>query len=692
MIQTRLSLAIAAGLFSSLTPLAAIAQATQSNHSATEEPIERMVITSTRTEQPWLRTPASVDQVDTADQLPGLRVDAAEILAGIPGIQTDTRYNFAQDTRIILRGFGARAAFGVRGVVMRLDGIPLSMPDGQAQTSSIFVDEPARAEVLRGPIAGVYGNAAGGIINMDSQRPQQSHVGVGHAIGANHRERTTLDGHWVTDDLALSFHYARFRTDGDRPQSAAERDQYAGRFYYNLPHQIELILRVDDNDSPLLEDPGSLTPEQWREDPEQTFGGAGVFNTRKHIRHRQQSLTLRQDTGYQSWQLAAWNGTREVEQYLPFPGDDITSSGAVIDLTRDFYGIHGQFNWLPLQQNPDWQLSVGVDLERQKDTRLGFVNNQGTAGDLRRDETGRVDKNDIYALSTLQLTDRLNWLAGIRISALDFTVDDRYIIEGVIPDDSGATDYTETSWTTGFSYAITNQWSSFISAGQGFETPTLTELAYRNDGTGLNPELSPAYIDQLEAGVKWAGYNGQAQLSLFEVRTDDEIVVDQSIDGRTTYRNAAQTRRQGIELSYLYQLHPAWNVRGAATVMKARYRSGELDERRIPGIATSNLFMQVNFLPWHDDRLRAAVTGQYRSRIATNDDNDVFAPGFTLWHASVEARQYHDQWLFSQWVRVDNLLDKTYVSSVVVNQASGRAFEPAPGRQLSAGVRVERRF
>lgn len=687
--RSRLSLAVTAGLFSSLTPLAVSAQ---TGPAVDEEPIERMVITSTRTEQPWLQTPASVDRVDVNEQLPGLRVDAAEILAGIPGVQIDTRYNFAQDTRIILRGFGARAAFGVRGVVMRLDGVPLSMPDGQAQTSSIFVDEPARAEVLRGPIAGVYGNAAGGIINLDSDRPQQSSLALGHAVGANDRQRTTVDGHWTTDTMAASFHYARFRTDGDRVQSAAERDQYAGRFYYTFANNIELIARLDDNDSPLLEDPGSLTPEQWREDPEQTFGGASVFNTRKHIRHRQQSLTLRQYGAYQSWQVAAWNGTREVKQYLPFPGGEITSSGAVIDLTRDFYGVHGQYNWQPLRDNSRWQLSVGMDLERQKDTRLGFVNNQGVAGDLRRDETGRVEKNDLYALSTLQLSERWNWLAGVRVSDLDFSVDDRYIIPGIIPDDSGAADYRETSWTTGLNYTINNQWSSFIAAGQGFETPTLTELAYRNEGTGLNPQLTPAYVDQLEAGVKWAGYNGQAQLSVFEVRTDDEIVVDQSIDGRTTYRNAAQTKRQGIELSYQYHWHPAWNVRGAATVMKARYHGEDLDNLRIPGIATSNLFVQLNFLPWHDDRLRASLTSQYRSRIATSDDNDVFAPGYTLWHAGVEARQYHDQWRFSQWLRVDNLLDKTYVSSVVVNQSSGRAFEPAPGRQLSAGVRVERRF
>ena len=687
-----LGLAISAGLFSLNTPLANAGQTTQDPETETDA-IERIVVSATRTEQPWLNSPATIDRVDTDEQLPGLRVDMAEILEGIPGVQVDTRYNFAQDTRVILRGFGARAAFGVRGVVMRLDGVPLSMPDGQAQTSSIFVDEPAYVEVLRGPVAAVYGNAAGGIINLQSETPTQSAVSAGHAIGANGRERSTLDGHYVGERGSVSGHYARFRTDGDRPQAAAERDQYALRTRYVFNNGIELIARLDDNDAPLLQDPGSLTPEQWQEDSEQTFPGAGVFDTRKSIRHRQQSLTLRQQASEFDWQIAAWNGQREVIQYLPFPGSEITSSGAVIDLTRDFHGVHGQVNWRPEAFAGRWQLSLGTDIERQKDTRQGFVNEQGVKGDLRRDETGRVDKDDLYALSTFMLSDNLSWLAGLRVSELGFTVDDSYIIPDVIPDDSGRNSYRETSWTQGLNYQLNENWAVFAAVGEGFETPTLTELAYQNEGTGLNPDLGPATITQYEAGLKWMSPQGQAQLSAFRVDSDDEIVVDQSTDGRTTYRNAGQTERQGVELSTAYSLLPVLNVRAAATLMNARYRDADaLDGQRIPGIAHTNAYMQLNYLPWEDARLRASLTSQYRSRVAANDSNEVFAPSFVLWTAGLNSQQNLAEWTFEQWLRVDNLLDEKYVGSVVVNQGSGRAFEPAPGRQLSAGLRVTRRF
>ncbi|RUO27043.1 hypothetical protein CWE09_10230 [Aliidiomarina minuta] len=653
---------------------------------------ERIVVTATRTETPWLTTPASVQRVSVEQQHPGLRVDAAELLQGIPGVQADTRYNFAQDTRIVLRGFGARAAFGVRGILMRLDGIPLSMPDGQAQTSSIFLDEPERVEVLRGPLAGVYGNGAGGIIDFQSAIPDSSYLRAGHAAGANSRARSTLDAAYREDTMAFSLHHARFRTDGDREQSEVERDQWAARMYYEWDNNIQLIARLDDNNAPLLQDPGSLTPEQWREDPQQTFAGASVFNTRKSIRHRQQSITLRQRLDNQQWQVAGWHGQREIEQYLPFPGDAETSSGAVIDLERGFYGMHAQYSWLPYALDQRLELNLGLDLERQEDTRLGFANDFGQRGELRRDETGKVESDDIYALSTWQFSDDWNWFVGARYSQINFSVDDRYIVPGVVPDDSGSLSYDEQSWSTGLNYQFLPDWSAFVSFGEGYETPTLTELAYQNEGTGLNTELTPAQIEQAEAGIKWQGRQGQLQFSLFDIQSRDDIVVDRSIDGRTTYRNAARTERQGAELSHQWYFHPALQLRSSASFISARYTGDELDGRRLPGIANTNLFSQLSWQPWHDNRLRAAVSALYRSRIATTDNNTEFAPSALVWNASLQARQDHQSWTFNQWLRIDNLLDRDYVGAVVVNQGSGRSFEPAPGRQLSAGVTIQRSF
>lgn len=681
-------LALVAGFFfnASIVP-AVIAQEADEDTSIEVE--ERIVITATRAARPWLSTPASVERVDMSQQAPGMRTDAAELLEGISGLQVDTRFNFAQDTRITLRGFGARAAFGVRGVRLRLDGIPLSMPDGQAQTSSILLDEPAAVEVLRGPLAAIHGNSAGGVIDLQSERPWQSYVSANLSAGSANRERQHVRGVYVDEQQSISADYARFRTDGDREQGSVERDQWALRWYRDITNDIEMIVRIDDNDAPLLQDPSALSPEQWREDPTQTASQAITFNTRKTIRHQQQSITLRQLANNQrlNWQASLWNGKREIEQYLGFPGSAITASGAVIDLQRSFTGVNASASISPLAETP-WQLTVAVDHEYQKDERLGFVNDFGNRGDLRRDETGRVESTDLSVISDWQFAERWVWVAGLRTSEIDFTVDDRFIVPGN-PDDSGAVDYRENAWSSGLNYQIRQGLSVFVATGEGFETPTLTEMAYQNEGSGLNTALRPARIRQHEVGLKLQQQNLRLQSSLFVIDSRNDLVVDQNNDGRTTYRNAAETERKGFEVSGQWNFHANASWRASYTWLNARY--GQIPDdnasgMRLPGLARSNLFQQWEWRPHGDQRLQLMLTQRFRSRVATSDANDSFAPSYTLWDFAIRGEAQYGSWLLQPWFRVENLADKAHVGSVVVNQGNGRTFEPAPGRIWMAGI------
>lgn len=667
---------------------------------------ERIVVTATQTERPWLTTPASVDNLSSDEQLPGLRVDSAELLAGIAGLQADSRANYAQDSRIVLRGFGARSAFGVRGVLLSLDGVPLSMPDGQAQTSSILLDEAANVEVLRGPLAALYGNGAGGFVEWRSQAPQQSQLHATTMFGSDDTSRALVQGDWVSDsgDQAARITHAKFRTDGAREQNRAKRDQIALRWYQNFANNLRLVLRYDDNDAPLLEDPGALTPTAWREDSEQTFGGAATFNTRKFIRHRQGSASLQHDSAEQQWQLTAWQGQREVVQFLPFPGDDPGSSGAVIDLTREFQGVNGRYTRSLAET---LAVTVGADIEQQEDNRLGFVNDFGQTGDLRRDETGTVDKQDVYVITDWQLAPKWQLVAGARYSELEFDVADRYIT-AENPDDSGQRNDDELAWSFGLTYQVNPDFALFSAYGESFATPTLTELAYRNEGTGLNTALTPSTDEQIEVGFKWRQQEGfTLSGSLFAINTDDELLVDQSNDGRTTYRNASETERLGVELSGQWQHSASLSSRFAFTQLSAEFgpttnpteTTPDLDGQRLPGVAETSAFWQLDWqLPWslfsanQSSPLTFSLVTDYRSDIAATDDNAVIAPSRTVYHAALSSEWQLPQWTIASWLRVDNLTDKKYVGSVVVNQGSGRAFEPATGRGASLGISLTRRF
>lgn len=655
---------------------------------------ERVVITATSSVRRWQDTPAAVDIVATDQQLPGLRIDAAELLQGIPGLQADSRGNYAQDTRIVMRGFGARSSFGVRDILLSLDGIPLAMPDGQAQTSSIFLDEPEYVEVLRGPLAGLYGNGAGGVIDMRSRTPTESQLQASLLAGADDTSRWLLQGDWVhADGHAVRVAAAQLRTDGPRAHNRAERDQLALRGYLQLAADTRLVVRLDDNDAPLLEDPSALSPSAWREDPTQTFAGAIRFNTRKTIRHRQASLSLdHTPTQRAHWQVNAWQGKREVLQYLPFPGDEPTSSGAVIDLSREFEGVNLRYQ-LPLTAS--LRASAGLEYEEQTDNRLGFANNFGEKGEMRRDEVGTVRSQDAYGMLEWQATERLQWIAGARYSDLSFAVADNYI-NAFSPDDSGGFNEHDWAWALAANYELSNDFTAFVAHGISFAAPTLTELAYRNQGSGLNTDLQPSNSRQTDVGVKYQPRAGdQLGLTLFNIDTSDTLVVDQSNDGRTTYRNAGTTERYGLELALEWQLTDNLSSRGSLTWMAANFGANQpaaIAEQRLPGVAEQQAYLQLDYaVPFAADTTASLVL-DYRGDVAADDENSVLAPARTIMSLALQRSWVQGAWQFSPWLRVDNLTDKVYVGSVVVNQGSGRSFEPGVGRTWSAGVQITHRL
>lgn len=672
---SKLALAVASAsmVFISITIPASFAQ------EADDAPIERIEITANKRSTAQT-TPAAVTNLATDQQLPGMRIDAAELLGGIAGVQSDSRANYAQDTRITLRGFGARSAFGVRGVLLQLDGVPLSMPDGQAQTSSILLDEPDNVQVIRGPLAALYGNAAGGVIDWRSAAPRATATQIDLMAGGNDTQRLFVQHDLVQADSALRFAAATFSTDGPRSHNSAERHQVAARWYQQLNDSTRFVVRLDNNNAPHLQDPSSLTPEAWRADPTQTVERAFTFNTRKRIQHQQASVSIEHDTAERSASATFWRGWRDVEQYLPFPGSDLNGDGAVIDLRRDFIGMNANYQWRPLSL-PEWQFSSGVQMAEQNDRRFGYVNDFGERGDVRRNDDGVVRTKSVYGLAEWQVAPAWQLLGGLRYNDTEFAVDDYYIIPEN-PDDSGAADTQETSWMFGLNYAVNETVSLYLSRGAGFETPTLTELAYRNDGTGLNTALGPATNLQWEAGLKWQTDTAQARVTWFDIETSNEIVVDQNNDGRTTYVNAENTSREGVEVELQAQLADRWSTRASATYLDATYSNGA----RLPGIARQQAYWQLAWQP--DERQRLQLVGDYRGEVAANDANSVFAPSHTLWHLAYQHSWHHDNIELQPWLKLHNLTDRDYVGSVVVNQGSGRAFEPGIGREVQAGLRI----
>lgn len=643
--------------------------------SATSETeIERFVVTAAQQSRPWISSSAAINRRDFTEQAPTL--DIAGLLQGLPGVQADQRANFAQDSRISLRGFGSRSSFGVRGIEVLLDGIPWSTADGQSQPGSMLLEQLGSVEVLRGPFAALYGNSAGGVLALQSKDIAPASVRLQQVSGQlmQQQQLSLSSGH---TELAIK----QLRHDGYRLHNSAEKRQASLRQQLILDDHLQFNWRYDWSDDPLLQDPQGLTPSEWQQNPKQTAAVATLFNSQKNSAQRQLTMQLQPLSG--DWQLGIWHGQRDIQQLLAFSGDAITSAGGVVNLNRHFFGMKGQHQ----QTLGAWWWQYSAQFEQHTDQRQGFVNQRGNIGDLRRDETGQVQSAELAVRSEYITEDLWRFSLGARLSQLKFAVTD-YFIQPGNPDDSGEKTNQYPSFALGLSYPLRPELSWNFNLGQGFETPTLTEMAYQRNGNGLNLALKAARNQQIDTGIKYQTAETEASLDIFYIQSRDELVVDQAIGGRTSYRNAASSRRHGLELFWQQHINPSWQHRWNSTLLASRFAAQANTARELPGVARVQHDWLLEYRPWQDDHWLLRTQINYRGKLWVDDQNSQHAPAVTL--LQLQSRWQFDlpdtQWQL--WLGLENALDKNYVGAVVVNQANGRSFEPGMPRQWVAGLQL----
>jgi iron complex outermembrane receptor protein len=673
---------------------------------------EVVVVSASRIEHNVFDLPAAIDVVDAERIRDGqMRVNASEALASVPGLVAQNRQNYAQDLQISSRGFGARSAFGVRGVRLISDGVPASMPDGQGQPSAFNLDMAERIEVLRGPFSAIYGNHSGGVIQLFTRdgkgRPTVELNLSGGSYGAR---KVDLNAQGSSGAVGYVIDASRFETDGYRDHSAATRDQGFVKLTMAPNPGGKLTLVANSLRQDGTEDPLGVTFATYQRDarageidntdtatPKRTF--AERYNTRKDILHQQVGLSWEQRFGEDRLRLMAYGGNRQVTQFQAFSRGfqaPPTHSGGVVDFDRDFHGA--DINWVSVRELVAGTLTttVGVDYGKSDDARRGFENfsgaELGVRGALRRDEQNTLSSVDPYVQAEWQ-AGRWVLTGGVRHTRMKVLVSDRFISNG---NDSGGVDFSHTTPVLGALYKVSAVLNVYASAARGFETPTLNELFYSGTGAGFNFALKPAESTHLEAGVKAiVGANTRINTALFQVRTSDELVVDSSAGGRTSYKNASKTLRQGAELSLESEFGSGLRARLALTALRAVYDQGfgnVLAGSRLPGVPNANLFAE---LAWKDaaDRFGAALETVASSKVYADDANrDIPAPGYAVLNARLNARQEVGAWRFKQFVRLNNLTDRKYVGSLIVGDANKRYYEAAPGRNWMLGASAQYAF
>ncbi len=619
-----------------------------------------------------------------------------EALQGLPGVQVQNRFNPAVGERVSIRGFGARAQFGVRGVRVVVDGIPATLPDGQSTLEHIDLGSIGRVEALRGPASALFGNASGGVLSFHTAAPAAEPVKAeaevmagshGHRKGQITASGTLGEtGYLVSlSQLAWDGYRTDPGSDGQDTYGAADRRGLNARALRPLGGgELSLTLNLMELDA---ENPGSLPADMRDDDDRPAWGFNIVQGASKEVRQGQAGARWVRQGGGLDWDLSLFAVRREVVN--PIPSD-------IIDLSRQAGGLRLQTGRLESTLWGPFRWYAGVEAELQQDDRLNFGNAQGQKGDLTLDQAERVRSLGLFLQGVLPLPLDGELMAGLRLDRHDFRARDRFPRDGADPSGTGQRSMDALSPSLGAHLPLSDRLDLFASVGTVFETPSTTELANRPDGAGgFNPELDPQRGVSGEVGLRGRlGPTSSWEVTAYRTHLRNELVPFEVPDapGRTFFRNAGSSRYQGAEITVSMGLwERPLRTDLSYTWTDARFRSFELDGEaldgnRVPGLAPHRGRAAVR---WTPELFFAELSATYSHRIPVNDDNSQHAPSHTLAELRGGVRGLDVGSLrLEPWLAVTNLLDRQHITSVTVNAFGGRFYEPGPGRTLQVGVRA----
>jgi iron complex outermembrane receptor protein len=677
--------ALAAVLFAG--PFAATAGA----QPADLDPIE---VTATRSSVALADEPAAVTVLD-ADEIARGRplISLAELLAEVPGLFVQNAGNYAQDARLALRGFGARSAFGIRGVAIVVDGIPQTLPDGQSQVDAIDLAAVERIEVLRGPASVLYGNAAGGVIRITTRAPAAGPSAAFEQLVGRHGvldTRAALGG--GSDEWGLRLSAARLERDGFRDHSAVRQYRAGAALRWQPASATRLDARLAWFDAPDELDPGGLTASVAAATPRAARPANVAFDAGESLSQWRLGSRLSHRFGSQELALTGFAFLRDFANRLPF------ENGGQVAFEREFTGLDARWAIDGAWAGRPQRLTAGVDLRRQVDDRERFDNLGGVRGPRVLAQRERVESLGAYVQHRIELAPDWTLRTGLRFDEVRLDVTDRFLANG---DDSGGRTWSEWSPGAGLIWRAGEALSLFANVGTAFQTPTTTELANPEDpgsGGGFNRALGPQSARSYELGLRGrAGTRLRYEAVAFAARIDDAIVSFEvpefSGTGRDFFRNAGRATRRGLELAADARLAAGFELRAGYTWSDFEYDrfvtpDGDFDGNRIPGVPRHRAFASLDWTGSAGAYAGADVRAA--SEVVADNANTAASPDYAVVDLHAGRRWTFERLAVDFSLGVGNVLDERWIDNVRVNAFGGRYFEPAPGRTWHLRLRLAR--
>jgi iron complex outermembrane receptor protein len=550
-----------------------------------------------------------------------------------------------------------------------------------------------RAEVERGTASALYGNAAGGVVLLESERPPDAPVAVtARAVTGSDglaRWQAGLGGRAAGGSADWALRGARLQYDGFRQFSSQTSTRVTGGAGAGDEHRglgaARASLAWVDYDA---HNPGSLPEALHRVAPDTAWPNNVRQQTGEAGRHGQLGLAWRRAVPGGALDASVWGLRRKLDNPIPptIIALDRRAAGTRLTYGASIMGPGGLTA----------RLTAGGELQRQRDDRQNWVNTAGARGALSLDQLEHVTTAAAFGQADLAFGDHVTLLAGIRRDRARFAAGDR-LVSATNPDDSGERIMEATSPSVGVSVAVLPRVRLYANASRGFETPTTTELANRPTGAGgFNPTLQPQRARSVEAGLNgsWAAgaTSGTVQLAAYDTRLTDALLPFEvpGAAGRQFFRNAGRLRHRGVEAAGSAALGSNVIVRAAYTLVDARfdvYRVGDSSYagRRVPGVAPRRFDAAVE---WREaGGAFVALEERAQSWTPADDPNRARSAGYLLSGVRGAWRPIRlGDAALVPFAGVTNLTDRRWDAAVTVNATGARYFEPGPGRSVYLGA------
>ena len=674
--------------------------------------LEEMVITASKYYQSPFEVASSIDLINRTNiQDTQQQINISESLSRVPGIQAINRQNYAQDTMISIRGFGANSAFGARGIKVYVDGIPATMPDGQSQLSHIDLSSVESIEVLRGPFSVLYGNSAGGVVNIQTEKGEPGTAITSYSsYGSFNTSKLGVKASGYESGVNYLLDVNNLNTSGSRTHSEASRDNENAKIIFGAGQDTQISV-IGNRVNLFANDPLGLTASQLITNPQGAGINAESWNTRKTVTQLQGGIELLQKLNSESGlKLMVYSGTRNQFQYQAPSSQTIPFVNGAISLDRSYSGFDGQYQLKTSINQMPFKMTFGINYGNDNDHSMGYCNSYGALvnctgknSSINTDANYQAKNLDQYLQIEIDPMDKVNISLGLRNTSTQLSANDNLNTWST----TNKT-YNNLLPMASVSYLLDSLNRLYTSVGIGYDTPTLNQIKYSCGNTGCTTaSSSPNMLDAattLQYEIGWKSKVpeiGNFNIAIFMAKSNNEIVALNNISGKTVYQNANTTARTGLELFGHFDISKNWYSNIAYTYTMAQvtqdYQSavgGVISAgTSIPGVSAHRLFSE---LAWQlqDHSLNIGAEMIAASNMFATDTNAVnsSAGGYVIGNLRAFAKQYKDNWSFTEIARINNIFDTYYVGSVIINQASAQYFEPSPGRNWFIGANASYQF